>query len=71
MDDIFTNSIALDIFCMDIAEAWIKFQQSRNRPVTSEDFMDWVLDEFQCALELNFEDVYEEEFAHREDEDEE
>lgn len=71
MDNIFTNSIALDVFCMDIAEAWIKFQQSRNRPVTSEDFMDWVLDEFQCALEFNFEDVYEEEFGYREDEDEE
>lgn len=69
MDDIFINSIALDVFCMDIAEAWIKFQQSRNHPVTLEDFMDWVVDEFQCALEFNFEDVYEEEFGHREDEE--
>ena len=69
MDDIFINSIALDVFCMDIAEAWIKFQQSRNHPVTSENFMDWVVDEFQCALEFNFEDVYEEEFGHREDEE--
>ena len=68
MDNIFTSQIAFDIFCMDIAEAWMKFQQSKNRPVTSEDFMDWV-DEFHCALELNFGDVYEEEFGHREDEE--
>ena len=69
MNDIFTNYLAMDCFCMDIAEAWIRFQKNRGRPVTSEDFMNWV-DEFQCALVYNFDDVYEEEFGHREDENE-
>ena len=65
---IFTNYIAMDCFCMDIAEAWIKHRKSKNHSVTSEDFMEWV-DELVCSLEYNFDDVYEEEFGHREDEE--
>lgn len=53
---------------MDIAEAWIKHRKSKNHSVTSEDFMEWV-DELVCSLEYNFDDVYEEEFGHREDEE--
>ena len=68
MDDIFTNYIAMDCFCMDIAEAWIKYRKNENSPVTSEEFMEWV-DELVCSLEYNFDDVYEEEFGHREDEE--
>ena len=70
MNDIFINSIAMDCFCMDIAEEWIKYRKSKGKPITSEDFMEWVVDEFTCALEFNFDDVYEEEFGHREDEEE-
>lgn len=68
MNDIFTNSLAFDVFCMDIAEAWIKYRKSKNRPVTSDDFMEWV-DVLVSNLEWNFDDVYEEEFGHREDEE--
>ena len=62
MYDIFDNYLAMDCFCMDIAEAWIKYNKSKNRPVTQEDFMEWVDNELYCALEYNFQDVYEEEF---------
>ena len=54
---------------MDIAEKWIHYRKSKNRDVTSNDFMEWV-DELTCGLEFNFDDVYEEEFGHREDEQE-
>ena len=69
MDDIFTNPLAMDCFCMDIIEAWIKFRQSKGYSVTFEDFMGW-LDEFACTFEFNFDDVYEEVFGYREDEEE-
>lgn len=69
MNDIFTNLLAFDCFCMDIAEEWIHYRKSKNLAVTSDDFMEWV-DELTLGLELNFDDVYEEEFGHIEDEQE-
>lgn len=67
--NIFNHALSLDVFCMDIIEGWIKYQKAQNQPVTSYDFMEWV-DELVNALESNFDDVYEEEFGHREDEEE-
>ena len=48
---------------MDIAEAWIKYRQSKNKEVSSEEFMEWVMNDLYPALECNFDDVYEEEFG--------
>lgn len=60
-NNIFNSYIECDIFCMDIAEAWIKYRQKENKPVSLDDFMDWV-EEFTHSLESNFNDVYEAEF---------
>lgn len=67
MNNIFNNWLNMDCFCMDIAEAWIKYRQNNNLEVSSEEFMDWVTYDFANALENNFDDVYEEEFGYRED----
>jgi hypothetical protein len=64
--NIFNNWLELDCFCMDIAEAWIKYRQSKNREVSSEEFMEWVMNDLYPALESNFDDVYEEEFEDEE-----
>lgn len=68
---IFNDWLELDCFCMDIAEAWIKYRQSKNKEMSLDEFMDWVMNEFYPALECNFEDVYEEEFEYREGEEDE
>ena len=68
MNNIFNNNLELDCFCLDFAEAWIKYRQENNKPVTLDDFMDWVADELTPALEVNFADVYESEFGYREEE---
>lgn len=68
--NIFDSCIEMDCFCMDIAEAWIKYRKSKNKEVSLDEFMEWVWDDFCVALENNFDDVYEEEFGHREGEDE-
>jgi hypothetical protein len=54
---------------MDIAEWWIKYRKSKNKEVSLDEFMEWVMNDFCIALESNFDDVYEEEFGHREGED--
>lgn len=68
--NIFNNYIEMDLFCIEIAEAWIKYRKSKNKEVSFDEFMEWVMNEFCIALESNFDDVYEEKFGHREDEDE-
>lgn len=65
--NIFNNWLELDCFCMDIAEAWIKYRQSKNQEVSSDEFMEWVMNDLSIALENNFDDVYEEEFENEED----
>lgn len=67
--NIFNNWLELDCFCMDIAETWIKYRKSKNKEVSLDEFMEWVMNDFCIALENNFDDVYEEEFNHREGED--
>lgn len=67
--NIYNHPLALDVFCMDIIEGWMNWQKAIGRPITRDDFIYWV-DEFACALEYNFDDVYEVEFGHREDEEE-
>ena len=39
--NIFNNWLELDCFCMDIAEAWIKYRQSKNKEVSLDEFMEW------------------------------
>ena len=58
---IFNNWLELDCFCMDIAEAWIQYRQSKNKNVSSDEFMEWVMNDLCIALEGAFDDVYEEE----------
>ena len=68
MYNIFSNKLELDCFCLDFAEAWIKHRQKINKPTTLDDFMEWVTEEFEPTLEINFADVYESEFGYREEE---
>ena len=65
--NIFNNWLELDCFCMDIAEAWIKYRKGKNKEVSSDEFMEWVMNELCIALESNFDDVYEEEFEDEEE----
>jgi hypothetical protein len=65
--NIFNNWLELDCFCMDIAEAWIRYRQSKNKEVSSDEFMEWVMNELCIALESGFDDVYEEEFEDEEE----
>lgn len=67
--NIFNNWLELDCFCINIAEDWIKYRQSKNKEVSLDRFIEWVMNDFIIALESNFDDVYEEEFEHREGED--
>lgn len=67
MNNIFKSYLELDCFCLDLAEAWIKYRQSINKPCTLDDYMEWVSDYFAPALEVNFADVYESEFGYREE----
>lgn len=65
---IFNNWLELDCFCMDIAEAWIKYRQRKNKEVSLNKFVEWIMNDFYPALESNFDDVYEEEFGYKEEE---
>ena len=42
----------------------------KNKKISSEEFMEWVMNDLSIALESNFDDVYEEEFGDREEENE-
>ena len=64
--NIFNNWLELDCFCMDIAEGWIKYQQSRNKEVSLDKFVEWIMNNLYPALESNFETIYEEEFENEE-----
>ena len=66
--NIFNNWLELDCFCMDIAAAWIKYRQSKNKKVSSDEFVEWIMNDLYPALECNFNDIYEEEFEQTEDE---
>ena len=69
--NIFNSWLELDCFCMNIAEGWINYHKNKNKEVSLDEFMEWVMNDFCIALESNFDDVYEEEFGHREDEEDE
>lgn len=68
MINIFNNELEMNCFCLDIVEEWIKYRQEINKPITSDDFMEWLTEHFEPALECNFADVYEAEFGYREEE---
>lgn len=61
MNNIFTNYIAMDCFCYDIIEAWIKFRKSRNMPYDEDSYLAWLENEFMCAMECAFQDCSEDE----------
>ena len=46
MNNIFTNSLAMDCFCYDIIEAWIEFRKSRNMPYDEESYIEWLDNDF-------------------------
>lgn len=69
--NIFNSWLELDCFCMDIAEAWIKYRRANELTVTYDEFIDWVTEQLTPAFECNFADVYEDEFGHKENEDDE
>jgi hypothetical protein len=64
--NIFNNWLELDCFCLNITEAWVKHRQKINKAVSSDEFMEWVMNDLYPALESNFDDVYEEEFENEE-----
>lgn len=56
MNNIFTDYIAMDCFCCDIIEAWIKFRKSRIMPYDKDSESDWIENEFMCTMEFAFRD---------------
>lgn len=60
MNDIFTNYLAMDCFCYDIIEAWIKYRKSKNMPYDEDSYVDW-LDDFMRSMEMAYEDCVEDE----------
>ena len=60
MNDIFTNYLAMDCFCYDIIEAWIKYRKSKNMPYDEDNYLDW-LDEFSGTMERAYEEFMEDE----------
>lgn len=60
MNDIFTNSIAMDCFCYDIVEAWTKYRKSKNMPYDEDNYVDW-LDDFMRSMEMAYEEFMEDE----------
>ncbi len=69
--NIFNSSLEMDCFCLDIAEAWIKYRKNSNQKVSRFEFEDWIINELNPALDYNFGDVFEAEFGYRDDEYEE
>lgn len=65
--NIFNNWIELDCFCCDIVEGWIKYRQSKDKEVSLDEFMEWVMNDLYPALECGFDDVCEEEFGDEEE----
>lgn len=61
--NIFNSSLELDCFCLDIAEAWIKYRTNNDLRASYNKFEEWVSNELCPALEYNFNDVYESEFG--------
>lgn len=60
MNDIFTNYLAMDCFCYDIIEAWIKYRKSKNMPYDEDSYVDW-LDDFMRSMEMAYEEFIEDE----------
>lgn len=67
--NIFNNSLEMDCFCLDIAEAWVKYRKDNDLNISYYEFEDWIVNELNPALAYNFDDVYEAEFGHSEYED--
>lgn len=55
MDNIFNSWLALDCFCDDIVEAWVKDRKNKNKTYDEDSYLDW-LEEFRNHMELAFED---------------
>lgn len=68
--NIFNSWLELDCFCYDIVEGWIRYRKSKDKEVSLDAFVEWVMDELYPSLECGFNDVYEEEFESEEDDDE-
>ena len=60
MNDIFTNNLAMDCFCCDIIEAWVKYRKSKNMPYDEDSYIDW-LDDFMRSMEMAYEEFVEDE----------
>ena len=61
MNNIFTNSLAMDCFCYDIIEAWIEFRKSRNMPYDEESYIEWLDNDFMRSMEFAYADCVEDE----------
>lgn len=68
--NIFNNWLELDCFCYDIVEGWMQYRQSKNKEVSFDAFMEWVINELCPALECGFNDIYADEFESEENDDE-
>ena len=60
MNDIFTSYIAMDCFCYDIIEGWIRYRKRDGLPYDEDSYMQW-LDEFMNAMAFNYSDCVEDE----------
>ena len=60
MGDIFNSWIAMDCFCYDMAEAWIKDRKNKGKPYDVDNYLDW-LEEFMGNMEMAFNECLEDE----------
>ena len=60
MNDIFNSWLAMDCFCYDIIEAWVKDRKNKNKPYDEDSYLDW-LEEFRNSMEMAFGDLMEDE----------
>lgn len=60
MSSIFTNNIAMDVFCYDLIEEWIEYRKSKSLPFTEDDYYEW-FEYFEGCMQCAYEDCIEDE----------
>lgn len=61
MGDIFNNWIEMNLFCYDIVDAWVKYRRSKNKTYTRDDWIEWIQDELESALDYAYDEWIEDE----------
>lgn len=61
MSDIFNNWIEMNLFCYDIVDAWVKYRRSKNKTYTRDDWIEWIQEELEPALDYAYDEWIEDE----------